>query len=125
MIAQFVKFSLVGLLNTIIHFLVFYLLFSFMGVYHLLASGFGFCFAVVNSFAFNKYWTFNSKSLNIRDEFSRFFIVSLLALLINLATMAILVELFMIRPTFAQLAAIALTIVVNFFGNKFWSFDRC
>ncbi|MDJ0832861.1 MAG: GtrA family protein [Gammaproteobacteria bacterium] len=116
------KFSVVGVVNTLIHYALFYLLYSVFGVYHLLASTIGFIAAVINSFFFNKYWTFNSKSPNLGQQFVRFFIVSLLGLLINLMTMALLVEWLLIDPLLAQLAAIGLTLLVNFSGNKWWAF---
>lgn len=123
MVSQFIKFSLVGILNTAIHFGVFYFLYSFMGLYHLLASATGFCIAVTNSYFMNKYWTFNQGNSNIYSEFTRFLMVSLLSLLINLACMSILVDLFSIHPPTAQLAAIMITLVVNFLGNRYWTFN--
>ncbi len=122
MISQLMKFSVVGVVNTLIHYALFYLLYSVFGVYHLLASTIGFIAAVINSFFFNKYWTFNSKSPYLGQQFVRFFIVSLLGLLINLMTMALLVEWLLIDPLLAQLAAIGLTLLVNFSGNKWWVF---
>ncbi len=122
MISQLMKFSLVGVINTLIHYALFYLFYSVFGVYHLLASTIGFIAAVINSFILNKYWTFDSNSPQLVKQFVRFFSVSLIALLINLATMALLVEWWMIDPLIAQLAAIGFTLLVNFAGNKWWSF---
>ncbi len=122
MISQLMKFSLVGVINTLIHYALFYLFYSLFGVYHLVASTLGFIAAVINSFLLNKYWTFRSSSPQLATQFLRFFSVSLAALLINLATMALLVEWYMVDPLIAQLAAIGFTLLVNFAGNKWWSF---
>ncbi len=122
MISQLMKFSLVGVINTLIHYALFYLFYSLFGVYHLVASTLGFIAAVINSFLLNKYWTFRSSSPQLATQFLRFFSVSLAALLINLATMALLVEWYMVDPLVAQLAAIGFTLLVNFAGNKWWSF---
>ena len=122
MISQLMKFSLVGVINTLIHYALFYLFYSLFGVYHLVASTLGFIAAVINSFLLNKYWTFRSNSPQLAKQFLRFFSVSLAALLINLATMALLVEWYMVDPLVAQLAAIGFTLLVNFAGNKWWSF---
>ena len=119
---QFIKFSLVGVVNTLIHYGVFYGLYQFFDVYHLLASTAGFLFAVSNSYFMNKYWTFKGEGLGGCFEFFRFLMVSVLALFLNLLTMWTLVELLSFYPPVAQLLAIALTLVVNFLGNKFWSF---
>ena len=122
MLKQFIKFSLVGLLNTAIHYGIFISLYEFAGVYHLFASGIGFCFAMTNSYVINKHWTFKSRESDVRGEFVRFFIVNLISLSINLGSMAVLVELFLIHPPVAQLVTIGLTLAVNFSGNRFWTF---
>ena len=122
MLKQFIKFSLVGLLNTAIHYGIFISLYDFLGVYHLFASGIGFCFAMTNSYVINKRWTFQSRGSDVRGEFVRFFIVNLISLSINLGSMAVLVELFLIHPPVAQFVTIGLTLAVNFLGNRFWTF---
>jgi len=122
MLSQLVKFSLVGLLNTVIHFAVFLWLFKYLGVYHLIASAAGFTLAVINSYALNKLWTFKIFGTQVSGEFGRFLLVSLLALGVNLVSMALLVEGFSMYPPLAQLLTIVLTLVVNFSGNKYWAF---
>jgi len=124
MLKQFVKFALVGVLNTAIHYGVFYSLYEFVGLYYVLASGIGFCLAVTNSYFFNKFWTFKRRGSDVRREFVKFFIVNCLTLSINLGSMAILVELFAMHPPVAQLVTIGITLVINFLGNKFWTFKE-
>lgn len=122
MFIQFIKFSLVGLLNTAIHYGVFYGLFQYMGVPYLLASGIGFFLAVTNSYLINKHWTFKSKGVANSRQFTKFMIVNLVSLSINLAGMTILVELFNMYPPIAQILTIGFTLIVNFAGNKLWTF---
>lgn len=124
MLTQFIKFSLVGLLNTAIHYGIFYVTYEYMGLYHLLASTVGFCFAVTNSYIVNKYWTFKTRGSKKRREFAKFIIVNLVTLSINLGSMAILVEQCGMDPRIAQLASIGLTLCINFLGNKFWTFRQ-
>jgi putative flippase GtrA len=124
MLTQFIKFSLVGVLNTGIHYGVFYSLYEFVGLYYVLASGIGFCLAVTNSYFMNKFWTFKRRGSNVRREFMKFFIVNCLTLSINLGSMAILVELFAMHPPVAQLVTIGFTLMINFLGNKFWTFKE-
>jgi len=122
MLKQFIKFSLVGLVNTAIHYGIFIFLYKFVGVYHLFASGIGFCFAMANSYVMNKRWTFKSSGSDVRREIIKFIIVNLISLAINLGSMAVLVELFSIQPPVAQLVTIGVTLAVNFSGNRFWTF---
>lgn len=124
MLKQFIKFSLVGVLNTAIDYGVFYGLYEFVGIHYVLASGIGFCLAVTNSYICNKHWTFKSRGADVRREFLKFFVVNIVSLSINLACMAILVELFSLYPQVAKLVTIGITLAVNFTGNKFWTFRR-
>ncbi|MCP4078538.1 MAG: GtrA family protein [Gammaproteobacteria bacterium] len=122
MLTQLIKFSTVGFLNTAIHYAVFFYLYSFLGVYHLLASTAGFCFAVTNSYFVNKHWTFGYKNGYQSHQFYKFLIVNLISLMINLTGMLLLVDSFLLDPLLAQLVMIVITLVVNFIGTKFWSF---
>ena len=124
MLTQFIKFSLVGLLNTAIHYGIFYVTFTYMGVHHLLASTLGFSVAVTNSYLINKHWTFKTRGSKVHHEFAKFIIVNLITLSINLGSMAVLVEQFGMDPRIAQLASIGLTLSINFLGNKFWTFRQ-
>jgi len=113
---------MVGVMNTVIHYGVFYALYAWAGLYHLLASGIGFCVAVVHSYVLNRFWTFTPRGSRIQEEFARFFIVSVLALGVNVAGMFIFVELLGVDPPAAQLMTIGITLIMNFLGNRFWTF---
>ena len=120
MLRQLIKFSLVGVLNTAIHVGVFNLLFYFMQ--YLLAQSIGFLFAVTNSYYINKKWTFKSRDRDVKREFTRFMIVNLVSLSVNLGCLAALVELYHFNPRVAQLLTVVVSLAVNFTGNKFWTF---
>lgn len=53
------RFSLVGVANTIIDFLIFTLFNSFIGLNYLVSQIFGYSFGIANSFVLNKKWTFS------------------------------------------------------------------
>lgn len=119
---QFIKFALVGVINTTIHYTVFYTLYRYLGVYHLLASTSGFMLAVINSYMMNRYWTFNSSADDISQEFFRFFLISVFAFFVNLAGMFLLVEYLLVAPPLAQFLTIIITLIINFTFNRYWVF---
>lgn len=85
---QFIKFCLVGLVNTGVDWLVFFLLtkidwFSIDKIHEAGAKGLAFMVAVSNSYIWNRIWTFQSQSKNITQEYLKFFFVSLGGLVIN------------------------------------------
>lgn len=124
MLNQFLKFSLVGAMNTAIQYGVFFIAYQFLDLYHLLAVTIGFCFAVSNSYVINKRWTFKAKTVKKDHQLTKFMIINLVTLSLNLTSMALLVEHFNIDPRKAQLASIGLTLSINFAGNKFWAFKK-
>jgi dolichol-phosphate mannosyltransferase len=124
-VMQFFRFAIVGVINTLINLAVLYILTDFLKIYYLISAVFAFLVAVTNSFILNKIWTFKE---NMRDKtttkYSKFFIISILALLINLAILYLLTSIFHIYYLISQIIAIGISLWINFFGNKLWTFKR-
>lgn len=121
-IVQFLKFSLIGLLNTSLHYFVFLALYRLFSVHYLVASTIGYSVGLLNSFVLNRKWTFKSKENGVSGELFRFLIVNLCALMVNLFVLKGCTLFAGIRPEVGQIAAICFSVVVNFFGNKLWTF---
>lgn len=124
-VKQFLKFSVVGFLGTIVNLIVLYLLTEFFGVYYLLSAFFAFIAAVINNFIWNKVWTFKEK-FNHKPvtKFGQFFFVSLIALGVNLSFLYLFTEVFGIYYLVSQVFAIIISLVINFIGNKLWTFRK-
>ena len=120
---QFIKFSLIGILNTAVHYGVFFILFRYGKVYYLLSSGIGYFMGILNSFYCNRKWTFNEKRNEQKSkEFCKFFIVNLASLGVNLLSLKCFVQFFYVAPEIGQIFAICFSMGVNFLGNKLWTF---
>jgi len=86
------KFTVVGIINTIIdlavlNFLVLVIGFKvqiqILGIYFLVANFISVTIAMINSFFMNKYWTFQSKEKkNILEEVLKFFFVTVIGIYI-------------------------------------------
>jgi len=122
MVRQFIKFSIVGLINTGIHYTVFLLFYRIVSINYLIASVMGYCCGLLNSYLMNRKWTFNSGAVDKKNEFFKFIAVNVTALGINVASLRLLVESLGIKPEISQLASIGLSLIVNFIGNKYWTF---
>lgn len=120
---EFLKFAIVGAVNTLIHLFVLYLLVEFFDIWYILASFFAYLFAVTNSFVFNTMWTFRA-DIKHRPvvRYSKFFIVSSVAALANLFFLYLFTECIGLWYMFSQIIAIALTLIINFIGNKLWTY---
>lgn len=134
---QFGKFAAVGFLNFSIDFGVLNLLIFVSGFNAGLAfsafKALSFLAANVNSYLWNKFWTFRAGGEgNYAGEYSRFLTVSLVGLGINVGIASLVVNLigpqFGIGPTlWANLGAVAgaaLGLVWNFVGYKFIVFRK-
>lgn len=84
-ILQFFKFALVGLIGTFINIFILYMLTEYFNIYYIISALFAFLVAMTANFIFNKTWTFSEKIYeNMWKEYASFFVVSLLALSVNI-----------------------------------------
>ncbi len=138
-VLQAAKFVLVGALNTFIDLGIFNLL-SFLtsrttGYYSISFKATSFVVAVINSYFWNKFWTFHSEQVNVQEkpkakEFSQFLIVSVVGFLINIAIFSLFATL--VGPkaglavqtwnTVSAVLATAASLIWNFIGYKFFVF---
>lgn len=117
---QFVKFVLVGLTTTAINFTVYGLL-LIVGVYYLTAAVISFSVATLNSYTWNRIWTFRAGRHHI-GKLAKFTVVQLLGLSFNLVGLWLLVEYAGLHEFPAQVLANGVVVMSNFVGNKFWTF---
>ncbi|MDX1608375.1 MAG: GtrA family protein [Candidatus Spechtbacterales bacterium] len=131
---QGAKFALVGALNTFLDLGVLNLFILLTGVsagtLFSVFKGVSFIIAALNSYAWNKWWTFESKKEKIGQEFTQFMVVSVIGFFLNVGTASFMVNIvgpqFGLEPApWASVGALVGTIVVfiwNFVGYKFWVF---
>jgi putative flippase GtrA len=118
---QFLKFCIVGVTNTTISLVVYYLLLKF-GVQYLLASTISYCAGLLNGYILSSAFVFKQKkSLN---QALKFIGVYLSALLINLLLLYCLVDIFGVSEFFAQVVVTVFNVFYNYFLNKIWTFNN-
>ena len=119
---QFIRFALVGCLNSFIHYVIFLVLYKVTFIHYLLASGIGYTAGFLNSFVLNRLWTFKSKGDNKYVEFTKFIIINCISLLVNFVVLASLINSGIAVAEIAQIVAIGFSLSFNFLGNKYWTF---
>ncbi|MEK6860293.1 MAG: GtrA family protein [Nanoarchaeota archaeon] len=124
-VIQFLKFIIIGIINTLVNLSVFYILTDVIGVYYMVSAVIAFMFAVTNSFILNKTWTFE-EHLNYKtsSKYFKFIVISVIALVFNLILLYVLVEYFAVNHMIAQVCGVFLNFLINFFGNKLWTFKK-
>lgn len=122
---QFFKFAFVGLIGTFVNIFILYILTEYLNVYYIISAFFAFVVAVTINFIFNKIWTFSEKIYeSVVKEYINFFLVSLSALSINIFFLYIFTEYLGIYYIASQIIAIGISLMINFIGNKIWTFHK-
>ena len=115
---QFIKFGLVGCLNTLVDLIVFTLLNAIFHIYYL-AKIVSYSCGVLNSYFFNTRWTFQKEHKKSAKEFILFVVINLISLGVSLGMLYVCRNLFMIRIDFiSNVIATVVSLIVNFIGNK-------
>ena len=119
---QLGKFLLVGLSGYVVNLAVFAFSLKVLAVHHIGAATIAFAVAVMNNFWWNRHWTFAAGDGHAGFQAARFFTVSVIAFLIQIAILEILVTSADFPKIVAQAVSLVLAMPVNFLGNKMWSF---
>ncbi|MDP9227643.1 MAG: GtrA family protein [Actinomycetota bacterium] len=129
---ELLKFGLVGGSGYIVNLTVFAVLTGSglffrdgsdgLGLHYLPAAVIAFCVAVTNNFLWNRYWTFGATEGHAGFQAARFFMISVLALGINLVALELLIQAAGMSELPAQALAVAIAMPFNFIGNKMWTF---
>lgn len=143
-IFQFLKFGVVGILNTLVDLGIFNILIFLFGLNvkgssYILFKGVSFSAAVINSYILNRHFVFNDSADIVflkktpKKEFTIFFIISVVGLLLNVSISSFAFYLGSIADipinhyVLANIGAItgSITVLVwNFIGYKFFVFKK-
>ncbi|MBI2627264.1 MAG: GtrA family protein [Parcubacteria group bacterium] len=132
---QFGKYAAIGFTNAAVDFGVLNLLIYFsdiaVGFWYSVFKGISFLFAVVHSYIWNKYWAFEDRKSNGgRNEFAKFFIVTLIAFSINVGVASLVVNgigprFELTKEAWANIGAIvgsAIALLFSFVGFRIFVF---
>lgn len=121
LILQTFKFGLVGLLNTLIGYGIYFILLRWF--HYFIALLIAQVLGVTNSFFWNKHWTFKSKN-KYNNEMLRFVLVYTITFIINAVLLSLMVSKYHINAKIAQAIILIFLSLISFFGHKYWSFRQ-
>lgn len=122
---QFGIFAIVGFIATVINLVFLYIFTEFLGIYYMFSAVLAFFIADLVKYIINTKWTFNTRlRRNFFRRYYKFFCVSMIALVLNLGLLYSLTEFLGVYYLVSQVIAIAITLWINFIGNKFWTYKR-
>lgn len=132
-IIQFLLFAIIGgfgMLVDIFTYSFLYYILDFKNIdigwyFHsyILAQMISFCFAVTSNFFLNKKFTFKVRG-NAIEQYTKFFIVAVLALIIRSLLMDFFVEKLKLFHLSSLIFVIIIVMGINFIGSKIWAFKN-
>lgn len=120
---QLIRFGLVGASGYFVNLVVFALATQLADIHHIAAAVVAFAVAVSNNFILNRHWTFRARQGSAGPQAARFLTVSVAGLAINLAVLALLVDVLGLAELPGQAVAVAVAMPFNFLGNRLWTFQ--
>lgn len=144
---KFIKFGIIGVLNTLVDFVVFYFMNRLIGdgpiwvvlglsisVGVLAANTISYIVSNIHSFLWNKFWTFKKKEKITRREVGRYLVTSCGFLIISSIGLSIFMAILQtpglaglipasLVPLAAKIPNTCITMFYNYLMNKFWVFQ--
>ena len=124
---KLIRFSIVGVGNTLVNWGIFFILNAF-GVYYIISNIIAYIIeyiiATINSYIWNSLWVFKyGQGLDINTSV-KFFILNLVGLTANTTIMYILVYILNLNKFMALVLASVVVVIMNYTINKLWVFKE-
>lgn len=122
---QFVKFGIVGVSNTVVHYVI-YLICTLLGIHYIVSNFCAFTISVLNSFYWNNRYVFKEDGQRswIRVLIKTYISYGITGLILNSALLYIEVDICKMNEFLAPIFNLIITIPLNFIINKFWAYKE-
>jgi putative flippase GtrA len=115
-VQRILRFLVSGGTTTLLNVLILYIAVEWLGIWYIFGAILSFTVAILLNFAFQRVWVFqNASRKDLERHLVQFFAIAICGTLVNIFMLYILVEQFGMPYLLAQLFAIALLSIINFF----------
>ncbi len=124
-IFQFVKFGIVGVSNTAISLIVYYIIYWINPEWYMIGNIAGWVISVSNAFFWNNRYVFKSQSEGMRQLLNRIgktYLSYGATFLMSTAFLYVEIDILHWSAVICPIINLVLTIPLNFLLNKFWTF---
>ncbi len=118
--ARFLRFSAVGILNTLLH-LFFFIGFYYLGLHYLLCQTAAFLCVNLVTFYINRTWTFGSTDPRVGEQFWLYLFTRSITLGVTLIQTIVLVK-WGLSPFLGQVTAVFINVSLNFLFSQIFVF---
>lgn len=122
-ISQFIKFGIVGGINTVVSLAIYYLMVYF-GVDYIIATVTGYIGSSVIGYMLNRIWVFKAQNTKVMNSALKYFIVYGTSLLINMGCMYLWIDVLHLSQYIAPILTLCITVPFNYVFSKLWAFKE-
>lgn len=122
-IIQFVKFGIVGVSNTLLTAATIWILLKILHCSDYSSNFIGYVVGLINSFIWNRKWTFESKS-KVGVTVFKFIATFAVSYLLQLGNLYLLLHFTHIDSYISQILSIVVYTCINFILNKYYTFKN-
>ncbi|WP_302623843.1 GtrA family protein [uncultured Clostridium sp.] len=122
-VIRFIKFGMVGVINTLVNWIIFFIL-NALGMYYILANIIAYILGTVNSYLWNTLWVFKYKDKTSTETTIKFIILNLIGLGLNTGILYVLVDLCNLNKFIGLVTTTAIVMIINYIVNKLWVFSK-
>ena len=122
-VIRFVKFGMVGVINTLVNWIIFFIL-NALGMYYILANIIAYILGTVNSYLWNTLWVFKYKDKASTETTIKFIILNLIGLGLNTGILYVLVDLCNLNKFIGLVITTGIVMIINYVVNKLWVFSK-
>lgn len=121
---KFIKFAIIGVMNTLIDVAVYTVLAGALHVNVYVSQVAGYTCGGLNSYIFNRSWTFKTEEGFFSRELIKFIVVTLAMLGLSLGILYVFYDMMHLNYFIAKIITTVLVLVVNFVVNNLWVFKK-
>ena len=122
-LVQFIKFGIVGVSNTLLTAISIWFLLKEFHCSDYFSNFTGYIIGLLNSFIWNRKWTFESKTKLSVTAF-KFIVTFVISYLFQLGNLYLLLHFTLIDPYYCQILSIGVYTLINFILNKYYTFKN-
>ncbi len=111
---QFLRFITIGVINTLLNYIVYLFMLEIVDIYYLFAGISGFIVGAISAFFLNRAWSFKN-NICIKAGLSLYMVVQIFCLFIHVLIQYGVTEIFVLRAEYSQFPSIVVTTFINFF----------
>ena len=125
-ILRLLKFAVIGVSNTLVDYLVFFLLNNILLTGYGVNQAIAYTCGMLNSFVLNRRWTFSDfrRNRKLPEQFLLFMAINGISLAVTVGAMAMLAYTLGMNVYIAKALVILIAQAINFLGYRLWVFRK-